>query len=278
MVDKKCSKCDRVLPLSQFHKRGGVRTGVEAQCKECRKAYFDSRKEQKALYDAAYREVNKERLTVGRQDYFDSRKGVKKEYDKERRETLKHSITEQKKAYGKGPANFSKYASRLSVAESASETETGLLQAACANCGTRFLPSVNSVVARISSLGGKTKGECRLYCSDECKSSCSVFGRRPGRYKDPLYNPFAPKDNTRPLQPELRQMALDLYGHKCERCGDTDKPLIAHHIDPVKCNPVESADLDNMVILCEDCHELSHKLPGCGNYELGSFPSVVGTP
>ena len=45
--------------------------------------------------------------------------------------------------------------------------------------------------------------------------------------------------------------------------------LHCHHIDPVINNPIESADIDNCITLCKECHINAHKkTPGCGYAEL----------
>ncbi|AFH22643.1 hypothetical protein OSG_eHP31_00155 [environmental Halophage eHP-31] len=53
---------------------------------------------------------------------------------------------------------------------------------------------------------------------------------------------------------EARQKALD-RDEVCQDCG-TSKELHVHHITPVRefDEPLESHDLDNLVVLCERCH------------------------
>jgi 5-methylcytosine-specific restriction endonuclease McrA len=62
-------------------------------------------------------------------------------------------------------------------------------------------------------------------------------------------------------------MVFERDNYICQRCGSEIK-LHCHHIDPVSRNPVESADLDNCVTLCEGCHELMHTSTGCKKYKL----------
>lgn len=52
------------------------------------------------------------------------------------------------------------------------------------------------------------------------------------------------------------------------KCNETEKQLHYHHIDPVKNNPIESADIDNCITFCIDCHKDVHQLAGCTYKEL----------
>ena len=69
-------------------------------------------------------------------------------------------------------------------------------------------------------------------------------------------------------------MVIDRDGLICEKCGKTkeeypDLVFVCHHIIPVKVDPIQSADIDNGIILCEDCHNWIHtNLPGCTYVEL----------
>ncbi len=80
-----------------------------------------------------------------------------------------------------------------------------------------------------------------------------------------------PKDHkpatSREVQPQLRKLVLKRDNWMCVKCNRTDT-LHCHHIDPVKNNPIESADVNNCVTLCIDCHKESHQVDGCGYNEL----------
>ena len=51
MDTKICNKCQRELPVSQFHKRNNRPSGYIHQCKECRSIY---RKKQSKEYKTQY--------------------------------------------------------------------------------------------------------------------------------------------------------------------------------------------------------------------------------
>jgi len=64
------------------------------------------------------------------------------------------------------------------------------------------------------------------------------------------------------------RFAIDDY--QCQRCEATqkDSQLHCHHITGVVQNPIESADIDNTITLCKDCHRFVHSQPGCKYHEL----------
>ena len=66
----------------------------------------------------------------------------------------------------------------------------------------------------------------------------------------------------REVQPELRQMVLERDGHKCVNCNKTNN-LHCHHIMPVAIEPLLSADIDNCITLCIECHKEAHTKDGC---------------
>jgi 5-methylcytosine-specific restriction endonuclease McrA len=136
--------------------------------------------------------------------------------------------------------------------------DPNVLEVKCTYCGKWHEPKRSEVVNRIRGL------DCdllRFYCSEECKQSCSIFKQRqyPIGYKPKKY---------RPLQKEWATLVLKQNNNEyiCEICGEYGN--IAHHIKPVKCEPMESTDIDNGIIVCESCHKKVHQLPGCGYYEL----------
>lgn len=56
----------------------------------------------------------------------------------------------------------------------------------------------------------------------------------------------------------------DLLGkadYKCTGCGES-KNLELHHVKPVYSHPELAYDLDNIAVLCEKCHDETHKIAG----------------
>jgi len=141
--------------------------------------------------------------------------------------------------------------------------DENILEVKCVHCDIWYIPSVDSVVKRLKCINGGMVGDSRFYCSDSCKHSCTIYGRK-------LYpKGFINNDNSRELQSSLRKLVLERDGYKCVKCGETEN-LTCHHIDPVICNPIESADIDNCVTLCEKHNREAHQIDGCGTHELRS--------
>jgi len=139
-----------------------------------------------------------------------------------------------------------------------------LLQVRCyeSSCRKWFTPTLTQVSHRIQALKGNTLGEYHLYCSDECKSKCSIYRKHPNSKLNIESN-----DLTRELQPELREIVFERDNWTCQKCGSTED-LQCHHILPVKLEPIESADVDNCITLCKKCHKEVHQQAGCTFGEL----------
>lgn len=142
-----------------------------------------------------------------------------------------------------------------------------LLQVKCIYCGQWFIPTIISVRARIAALnmdvGGRTCGEGRFYCSSHCKEACPTFRMR-------KYHKGFKHGSSREVQPELRKLVLERDSWSCKKCNKTinEIELHCHHIYPVAIEPIESADIDNCITLCVECHKKVHKLRGCNYHEL----------
>jgi hypothetical protein len=161
------------------------------------------------------------------------------------------------------------YANRLKGVDYVSKFVNGngvvLMEVRCAYCGKHFVPSKTSVVNRMTCLNQKpddrTFGEGRFYCSVGCRKACPIFNMRkfPKGFK---------KATSREVQPELRQLVLKRDNYICQKCGKTITELHCHHIEGIKQNPIESADIDNCVTLCKKCHKEVHNQEGCKYHEL----------
>jgi len=139
---------------------------------------------------------------------------------------------------------------------------TDHLQVRCTESGCRkwFTPTIKQVCHRIDFLNGRSTSEGRFYCSDECKQICSIYRR--------VKYPKGFKHNySREVQSELRELVLKRDNYECQRCGSREN-LQAHHYESIYSNPVMSADLDNCVTLCKNCHKLAHKDDGCRLVDL----------
>ena len=152
------------------------------------------------------------------------------------------------------------------------------VEVVCDNCNKRFLKAVRHI---------KRKPNSKHYCSSKCASEgsrdrvtlkCSncnkEFERVPSKMKyskSGLY--FCSREckdaaqcvgGLVEIQPphygtgqtKYRELAFNKYPHECTICGYNDYPKIleVHHID----NDRDNNDIDNLVILCPNCHTGVH--------------------
>jgi len=162
-------------------------------------------------------------------------------------------------------AMYDTYAHRMVFVEPVrkSPIDKNILQVKCTYCGRWYSPKLSTVQNRIGYLEGTREDESRLYCSEPCKRSCPIYRQKryPRGYRDAT---------SREVQAELRQMVLEIDNWECKKCEKTidEAELHCHHITGVEQNPIESADVDNCIILCKKCHKWAHTAKGCRYYDL----------
>ncbi len=161
----------------------------------------------------------------------------------------------------KNLALYDTYVDKLIDYEEVRKNSEKLLEIKCTYCGKWFHPGGQAVKNRLKALNTNDLAENRFYCSDNCKNACSLFNRRawPKGFKPAT---------SREVQPQLRQMVLERDNWTCQKCGATEAELHCHHIEPVSQNPIESADVDNCITFCKDCHKEVHQQDGCKYHEL----------
>jgi 5-methylcytosine-specific restriction endonuclease McrA len=142
--------------------------------------------------------------------------------------------------------------------------DKNILEVKCMYCDRWFIPSKISVGNKIRAINGKIQGECNLYCSDECKKTCPTYHRQ-------KYSKDFKINTSREVQPELRKLVLKRDNYTCQKCGTTNTELHCHHYEGVEVNPVESADIDQCITLCKQCHNEVHRKNKCGikDYKRG---------
>ena len=136
------------------------------------------------------------------------------------------------------------------------KSKNGTLEVQCMYCGKWYQPIKWSIHNKIQCIKGNGEGEQNLYCSDQCKQACPTYGKV-------LYPKGFKVNTSREVQPHLRKLVLKRDNYTCQKCGCDDKQLHCHHITGIELNPVESADIDNCITLCIDCHHEVHKQPEC---------------
>lgn len=121
----------------------------------------------------------------------------------------------------------------------------------CVICGSQITPNGRRVLSR-------------KYCS----RACSNKGRRGTRY-----------DGTQPRSKQrksqlLRNLLIEDRGEACERCQYSEEPriLVIHHI--FERARGGSDDLDNLELLCPNCHAKHHLVAVKENPALVSRASL----
>jgi len=245
---KICPKCKIEKAEEEFHRDKYKINGRCSLCKLCRnkysRNYYENNREDRLVHKRKYNLENREMNRIRAKLYVENNKEkVKEAYKKQRKSFIKFNI----------------YAHQISYAESTRHDPENydLLQVKCTYCGKWFNPTRQLVNNRIKALDGKISGEQRLYCSKECKQLCPIFGKR--KYSAEETNT---KQLSREVQPELRQMVFERDEWACIKCNET-KALQCHHIEGIRWNPIESADIDICVTFCIKCHGEAHKDKGC---------------
>jgi len=206
----------------------------------------------------------------------DSHKG--KKLTKEHKENISRALSKNlkfniKQKYCKNDIPvYDTYASQLSWIEDVrrNKEDLNILETKCIYCGRWFIPKLNSVNNRIQVLKGQFTGEYNFYCSNGCKKACPIYLKKP----ETLMKEDAVRagrlnwlELNREVQPQLRQLVLLRDNYECVRCEKIEE-LHCHHILPVATDPLLSADIDNCITLCIECHKKVHNQDGCTYGEL----------
>jgi 5-methylcytosine-specific restriction endonuclease McrA len=162
----------------------------------------------------------------------------------------------------KRPVSYKTYAPQLNWCEDVRQ-DGEFLEVKCVYCGRWFIPTTDQVRNRISAINGKLEGECRFYCSENCKISCPTYGQR-------LYPKGFKKATSREVVPLLRQLVLERDNYMCQKCGATTETtqLHVHHILSYMLNKTMANDPDNCITLCKACHKEVHSQDGCKYSDL----------
>jgi 5-methylcytosine-specific restriction endonuclease McrA len=154
-------------------------------------------------------------------------------------------------------ASYNTFAKQLTIEESPlrDKKDQNILTVLCSKCKKRFIPRLRDVAQRVRTLKGTANGESRLYCSQECKTSCSVFNKS-------LYQDDHPKRDivlyTDDEYKTFREFVLKRDKYSCQFCEEQATDV--HHERPRKLEPLFVLDPDYAWSCCEKCHyEKGHK-------------------
>lgn len=164
----------------------------------------------------------------------------------------------------KNIASYDTYASQISYIDTIQRNKKNgvILDVKCTYCGEWYTPKRTEIINRVSALKGQQTGfsEYRLYCSNNCKKECSIYNQK-------LYPKGFKQTSSREVQSELRQLRFELDNYTCQKCkkhkDELKVGLHCHHIEGIRWEPLESADIDKCITYCKDCHNKVHLIEGC---------------
>ena len=260
---KICTKCKKHKALWAFHKNKNKWLGVGSWCKICKaiddKLYREENKKAISKQRFKFRKENKKRIKEQRKIYWQNNKECinikRKSYRKENIEVFRNRGKKSRESN----ACFESMKNKLTIDEKPRLGKDGhSLEVKCKYCKQYFIPTKADAWRRALAITGHNKGECNLYCSEECKITCSTYNSR-GVIINKTYRESIPE--------ELRQIVFKRCNYICEKCG-VNKATICHHIHPVAYEPMLQADPDSCMGVCEKCHDKIHHQPGCTYPEL----------
>ena len=254
---KTCSKCNTEKEIFEFYK-GNV----------CRFCYLENKKK--------YYLKNKERISASKKEYAlkndvyiknkrAERYLLKKEIFLSNQKKYQLKNKDKKKKYDfeyrNKKAKYKTFSSRIKIYNYIEESQEGFLIVKCHYCGNKFIPNNGQCKDRI--YGIEKKGlfsENNFYCSDDCKEACPVYRTR-------KYFKNNKKRQKRETSKEFNDLVFNERNNECEKCGSKNN-LHIHHIKGYTQYPELRFDLNNVLLLCKECHKDIHKTKGCGYNDI----------
>jgi hypothetical protein len=173
------------------------------------------------------------------------------------------TVKNYRRQSNESPVKYDIFNSQINFIENTrrSPIDLNILEVTCTYCGKWFAPKLKEVYGRLQAINYLNNGERRLYCSQNCKDVCPSYWKQ--------WNETNIKSNklNREVQTQLRQLVLKRDNYTCQKCKKHQKDLTVglhcHHIEGIRWNPLESADIDMCITLCKNCHKQVHSIEGC---------------
>ena len=241
-----CSHGRNFQPISNFYKDSSQPDKLCKYCKNCKK-----------IMDKNRYNKNKDHLkNLAKINYYKNKNHKLEVKNKRERQLVK---------YNYGYSKLNKYEKCRK-----DPRNLNLLQVKCRYCGKWTNITYLQLDNRLKSINcdpSEPKGNSYFYCSESCKKACPSFK------KQKYLRGYEPAP-SREVQPELRKLVLERDNWTCQKCGKSKEEypeleLHCHHIFPLNEDPAGSADIDNCITLCKECHQKIHKeVAGCKYNEL----------
>ena len=114
---KRCSKCGRILPLSEFYKDKRANDGLRSACKACSRAkvaqYYQSNKDSILKKAADYYQENKDAILKKAADYYQENKDAILKHQAEYYQASKEAILKKQAEYSDAQKNPLGWAKRM---------------------------------------------------------------------------------------------------------------------------------------------------------------------
>jgi len=183
--------------------------------------------------------------------------------DKKLTEEHKENLSQSRNEYFALEYYRKKYPTFMKVEELVEDENTKKLKVRCKNhkcknskkMGGWFYPTREQLKRRIDAIEHDDGNDgCFLYCSDECKYTCMMYGRTINQ----LMQEQKEINYTNEEYQIYRKQVLKRENYLCEYCGE--KATTIHHSRPQKLEPFFTLDPDYGIACCQNCHyKYGHK-------------------
>jgi 5-methylcytosine-specific restriction endonuclease McrA len=260
---KWCWKCEKYLPLGYFNRSCYTSDRLTRTCKNCLSKGNKRGRPAGYIMSEESKQTISKKLSARTLPEIHKNKIGKSMLGNKNRGDIGGDFNYLEPT--KRPASYETYALQLSWCEEVRQSPENLkiLEVKCAYCGCWFIPTRTEVFSRVSAINGRTAGECRFYCSENCKTACPIYNKTswPEGFK---------KATSREVVPLLRQLVLERDNYTCQKCGATTETaqLHVHHVLSYMLNKMVANDPDNCITLCKACHKEVHSQDGCKYSDL----------
>lgn len=157
-----------------------------------------------------------------------------------------------------GLADYDSFHNKLPITDGAIRGDYGELKVRCKMCQQIMTPTLSQVNNRIWVINNINLGEQNFYCSDKCKTECSVYHKQGKSLLNSDHEAKVKLARNCQLETKrvLRQHQMDQYGyHFCEKCSKVvDNPELHHTIEVAK-DPSGAITIAGQMLVCNECHK-----------------------
>ena len=178
-------------------------------------------------------------------------------YGKQLPEETRKKISESRKGKytGKDNPNFGKFKERFVIQ--------------CSYCGTDLEPMTENNIKRNE----------KHFCKDKDCYAKWISENKIGK-NHPNYNPNLTEEDR------MGRLYIEGYSdfikntfkrdnYTCQCCGQYSGKIHAHHLNGYNWDKEHRTDIDNGIVLCEECHKEFHNLYGRGNNTIAQFRTFL---